>query len=244
MKRPKAGQVLVLTASAGLLVLLAAAGAGRAQGPPAGFPQASVDYFAAMDDGVALSPEQVRGRNTWLMWTAGDEAFWDYLARRSFGTFDLLKVLDSRTRATRFSYYGLMNEPGFKQATAPDRYGLWLDLPDGTQDGASPRTIARISRARIFCAFTAAPPASSVCGCFPIQISTRRRNGNGWRRSRAIQKPSTAIGNSSATASWCGPTASAWLAAFAMSARTRCIRRPIQNTRNGKICRAISALNI
>jgi hypothetical protein len=136
MASPKTSQVLVLAASAALLVLLAAAGIGRAPGAPAGFPQASADYFAGMDGGIALDAEEVRGRNTWLMWSAGDEAFWDELARHSSGAFDLLKVLDSRGRATRFSYYGLMNEPGFKQATAPDGYGLWLDAPDGTRDGA------------------------------------------------------------------------------------------------------------
>ena len=100
------------------------------------FPQASVDYFAGMDDAVQLTAEEVRGRNSWVMWTGGDEAFWDYLARRSFGAFDLLKVLDSRNRGRRFTAYGLMNEPGFRQAGAPDQYGLWLDLPEGTQDGA------------------------------------------------------------------------------------------------------------
>jgi len=129
-------QGVVFAGAAGLLALVAAAGLGRAQGRQDNFPQAAADYFAGMDDAVALSPDEVRGRNTWLMWTAGDEAFWDYLARRSFGTFDLLKVLDSRSRDRRFSYYGLMNEPGFRQAAAPDRYGLWLDEPDGTRDGA------------------------------------------------------------------------------------------------------------
>jgi len=89
-----------------------------------------------MDDGVALAPNEVKGRNTWLMWTGGNQAFWDYLARRSFGTFDLLKVLDSRNRARRFTDYGLMNEPGFKQAATPDPFGLWFDVPDDSHDGA------------------------------------------------------------------------------------------------------------
>ena len=120
-------------AATALLALGAIGGSARAQDR---FPQASTDYFAGMDDGAALTPDEIRGRNTWLMWTAGDEAFWDYLAGRSFGTFDLLKVLDSRKRGERFSYYGVMNEPGFKQATAPDRFGLWLDTPEGTRDGA------------------------------------------------------------------------------------------------------------
>jgi hypothetical protein len=116
------------------LLLLGMASFAVAQPMERDFPMAAVDYFAAMDDGLALTPEEIRGRNTWLMWTAGDEAFWDYLARRSFGTFDLLKVLDSRNRSTRFSYFGLMNEPGFKRAVAADTFGLWLDAPDGTRD--------------------------------------------------------------------------------------------------------------
>ena len=101
-----------------------------------GFPQASVDYFRDMDDFIALTQDQVGGRNTWMIWTGGDQAFWNYLARRSFGTFDLLKVLDSRGRSTRFAYYGPMNEPGFAQATKPDEFGLWLDVWDGTSDPA------------------------------------------------------------------------------------------------------------
>ena len=128
--------MLRFAAIAALLALSAAGLARPATAAAREFPQSAVDYFAAMDDGVKLSPDEVRGRNTWLIWTAGNEAFWDYLARRSFGAFDLLKVLDSRNRATRFSYYGLMNEPGFKPATAPDAFGLWLDTPDGSQDGA------------------------------------------------------------------------------------------------------------
>ena len=136
MKRP---MFRLFTSSAAAAALLAAVAATAGTLPRAAgvdFPQASADYFAGMDDGVALTADQVRGRNTWVMWTGGNEAFWDYLARRSFGTFDLLKVLDSRNRGHRFATYGLMNEPGFRQAGAPDQYGLWLDVPAGTQDGA------------------------------------------------------------------------------------------------------------
>ena len=128
MRRPS----LSLAALAALLAT--AGGVGPSQSTESVFPQAAVDYFAAMDDGVPLTANEARGRNTWLIWTAGNEVFWDYLARRSFGAFDLLKVLDSRNRARRFSYYGLMNEPGFKPAGAPDQFGLWLDSPDGTRD--------------------------------------------------------------------------------------------------------------
>jgi hypothetical protein len=121
---------------------------------PADFPAAANDFFRDMDSGIPLTPEQVKGRNTWLVWTGGNEAFWDYLANHSFGTFDLLKTLSSYpcspeqqqelqqaraktpgvlpdyrlyARNLRFKYLGLMNEPGFTQATAPDEFGLCLD---------------------------------------------------------------------------------------------------------------------
>lgn len=120
------------------LAMLGFGSLAQASGPD--YPVAAVDYFAAMDGGMPLSAQEVRGRDTWLLWTAGDEAFWDVLAGQSAGAFDLLKVLDSRTRATRFSYYGVMNEPGFRQADAPDQFGLWLDAPDGTADPAFSRS--------------------------------------------------------------------------------------------------------
>ncbi|WP_296810296.1 hypothetical protein, partial [Thiocapsa sp.] len=56
----------------------------------ADFPESAVDYFKGMDNGIALDADQVKGRNTWMIWTGGNEAFWDWLANNSFGTFDLL----------------------------------------------------------------------------------------------------------------------------------------------------------
>lgn len=111
------------------LVLGLAAASAQAQRRGPTFPIAAVDYFRGMDGGIELGPAEVRGRNTWLMWTAGNQAFWDYLARHSFGTFDLLKIIDSRERPHRFATFGLMNEPAFVAATAPDQYGLWIDRP-------------------------------------------------------------------------------------------------------------------
>ena len=129
-------RLIVRVVAVAVLPLGLTAGVGRAQSTSGDFPQASFNYFVAMDDGVTLTADEIRGRNTWLMWTADNDGFWDYLAQRSVGAFDLLKVLDSRQRMQRFATYGLMNEPGFKQASAPDQFGLWLDVPDGTQDPA------------------------------------------------------------------------------------------------------------
>jgi hypothetical protein len=101
--------------------------AAQAGKTPADFPETPIDYFQEVDGGVALSPDEAAGRNTWILWTGGNQAFWDYLANHSFGTLDLLKTADSRYRYRRFDYYGLMNDPDCTAASAPDEYGLYLD---------------------------------------------------------------------------------------------------------------------
>ena len=94
---------------------------------PADFPELATDVFKGMDGPVALGPDEIKGRNTWNLWTGGDEQFWDRVARENLGLFDLLKTIDSRRRDTRFKEMGLINQPGFKQAAKPDKYGLWID---------------------------------------------------------------------------------------------------------------------
>jgi len=105
--------------------------AGRTVGS---FPAADEDYFHDMDGGIALSPEEVKGRNMWLVWTGGNDRFWDRITVSSFGLFDLLKIVSSHpslkfSRDNRWKYLGLVNEPGFEKATGPDpeHWGLWLD---------------------------------------------------------------------------------------------------------------------
>ena len=103
-------------------------------GPLVRSPAADEDYFRDMDGGVTLSPAEVQGRNTWIVWTGGNDRFWDGLTASSFGVFDLLKIISSHprlgfSRANRWNYFGLANEPCFEKATGPDpdRFGLWLD---------------------------------------------------------------------------------------------------------------------
>src|SRR4051794_9245715 len=113
------------------------------------FPPADEDYFADMDrtvkdTRVALSVEEVRGRNMWNVWTGGDDKFWDTISRQSVGTLDLLKIVSSYdpesdpkaprdpkqvtalrsqyrfSRSNRWSYLGLINEPCFTKANGPD----------------------------------------------------------------------------------------------------------------------------
>ncbi|MGB8342020.1 MAG: hypothetical protein WCE51_10560 [Chthoniobacterales bacterium] len=96
---------------------------------PDGFPQITADIFKPMDGGIALAPNEIMGRNTWNLWSGGNQHFWNHVAQDSFGLMDLLKTLDGRKypRGERFKTLGLVNEPGFRAASKPDEYGLWLD---------------------------------------------------------------------------------------------------------------------
>lgn len=113
----------------------------------ASFPASDVDYFHDMDGGIdltALAPENdktalIRGRNTWIVWTAGNDRLWNELNYRSAGALDFLKVLSSHpsqldidkrfSRNKRWEYLGLVNDPCFEKATGPDpeRWNLWID---------------------------------------------------------------------------------------------------------------------
>jgi hypothetical protein len=98
---------------------------------------ADEDYFKDMDGGTRFTPEQVKGRNMWIVWTGGNDRFWDAIGTDALGSLDFLKTLSSHpslpySRDTRWNYLGLVNEPCFRKATGPDpnRYGLWLDQRD------------------------------------------------------------------------------------------------------------------
>ncbi|HET7409084.1 MAG TPA: hypothetical protein VFJ13_02685, partial [Paracoccaceae bacterium] len=67
----------------------------RAGRDAASFPAADEDYFAGMDNGIELSPDEVKGRNMWMVWTGGNDLLWDTLTVDTFGQFDLLKTLSS-----------------------------------------------------------------------------------------------------------------------------------------------------
>jgi hypothetical protein len=128
---------LARLAPAALLCLVVAACDRAPQFPPddakaagltaADFPQAAADVFREMDGGLSLTEDEIKGRNTWILWTAGNQVFWDRMARQSYGLVDLLKTLDSRRRPHRFAEMGLINEPGLRMAERPDEFGLWLD---------------------------------------------------------------------------------------------------------------------
>ncbi|HEV8543944.1 MAG TPA: hypothetical protein VGR78_16250 [Verrucomicrobiae bacterium] len=96
---------------------------------PEDFPELAADVFKPMDGGtnLVLSEDEIKGRNTWNLWCAGTEQFWERMSRESYGLIDLLKTIDSRNRGSRFKDLGLINQPGYKKAIQPDKYGLWID---------------------------------------------------------------------------------------------------------------------
>ncbi|OAF18605.1 hypothetical protein [Bradyrhizobium neotropicale] len=89
-----------------------------------------------------LTPEQVResaslGQTAWMIWTGGNDRFWNFAASNTAGAFDLLKTVSSYKggpygRRNRWSWLGLVNEPCFSEPTEGDasRFGLWLDRRD------------------------------------------------------------------------------------------------------------------
>ncbi len=85
------------------------------------------DLFQPMDGGIELLSEEIAGRNMWMLWTGGNEQFWDRMARDSHGLVDLLKTIDSRQRGERFKQSGLISDPAYRAATKPDEFGLWID---------------------------------------------------------------------------------------------------------------------
>ncbi|HXU46053.1 MAG TPA: hypothetical protein VN783_11045 [Thermoanaerobaculia bacterium] len=98
------------------------------------FPAADEDYFHEMDGGVALTADEAKGRDNWLVWTGGNDRFWDLISKKSLGNLDLLKTISSHSalnygRHNRWHYLGLVNEPCFEEAKGPDpsRFDLWLD---------------------------------------------------------------------------------------------------------------------
>ena len=69
------------------------------------------------------------GRNTWNLWSAGNQHFWNHAAQDSYGLMDLLKMLDNRRflRAERFKTWAGRMSPVFALPSKADEFGLWLD---------------------------------------------------------------------------------------------------------------------
>jgi hypothetical protein len=79
----------------------------------------------------------IRGQNTWILWSEGDEAFWGWLQEHNYGFTDFLVLLDSREREHRFRDAGLVNQPEMKAQKDPAKKILGLYLDQNTRERAS-----------------------------------------------------------------------------------------------------------
>jgi mono/diheme cytochrome c family protein len=106
-------------------------GAGtQAGGTPQPAPNEPKDKYAYYGKGDAYTASQKIGRDTWIMWTGGNQNFFRLGSVKAGGfgiPVEYFRLLDSRDRPSRFQRLGLVNEPNFRQATKADQYGLWLD---------------------------------------------------------------------------------------------------------------------
>ena len=236
--------------------------AGRSE---ASFPQATEDFFHDMDNGAQLTADEVQGRNMWIVWTGGNDRFWDSVTKDSLATFDILKVITSHPsqtycdgqhcdRDSRWHWLGAINEPCFEKPTAPTRsgsgFGSTCAAPIArpirlrTRRSTPASNLARAGRrSRMVRACRSAPisatrPASSACASFPIRTSTRRQKTSGTPSATTPTRITTTIRISF------GPTGSAWRAGSATSARAPSTRRPTRLTRNGPISIQQSAASI
>ncbi|AMV39724.1 hypothetical protein VT85_19990 [Planctomyces sp. SH-PL62] len=103
-----------------------------AEAKPDGEKRPGIPWRPGRDVGhLKLTTSEAIGRNTWMAWCAGNEGFWDWLANNSFGGSDLLKILDSRNRATLFHEAGLINEPEMTDPGTPEPtdFGIRLSVP-------------------------------------------------------------------------------------------------------------------
>ncbi len=186
----------------------------------ADFPQITADVFKPMDGGIELAPDEIMGRNTWNLWSGGNQHFWNHVAQDSFGLMDLLKMLDNRkypaASVSRSSAWST------SPASAP------RPTPMNTASGSTSRS--NPSRRGLTTRFMANHPACSASAFFPIRSSMRQRARNGTAPSVHGRPALT-----SATTSSLGRTGSGSPAAPATSRPTPPTRQPTRKIRAGKI---------
>ena len=205
------------------------------------------DFFRDMDGGVPMTPAEVKGRNTWIVWTGGNEAFWDWLgeqqlrhvrpaqdavlvpvlrraagrnwrrSRRRTAAGSAARLTLSTSGTARFKYLG------------PDERARLHARPTAPDEfglclDKTERDLARISTRRS----TGARPACSGCASIRTRTSTAARDEVEPEQGDA----STPTRRTTPTSRSSGRTASGWGARSATSAITRSSRPPIPRTRS------------
>ena len=195
------------------------------------FPAADEDYFRAMDGGIALTPDEVKGRNMWIVWTGGNDRLWDELTNLTFGIvrFPEDPVVLSRAQIQprqpleifRAGQRAVLRQGRPARTRSATGCGSMCATPTArpirsrTQRNIRAWRSARAARTSRPARTTASRPASSACGSSRIPISTRPRQRSGTPSATTTTRLLPVEGAGAAR------TASACRAASAMSARTR-----------------------
>ena len=154
----------------------------------ASFPAADEDYFAAMDNGAKLNADEVKGRNMWLVWTGGNDRFWDELIKDLFGTFDLLKTISSApglpySRDNRWKYFGVVNEPCFDKADRARSQALRPVARQARRADCPPDPFANAKK------YPGVADRRARHGRTPRRLLLRRADGH--RRAAAVPNPAS-----------------------------------------------------
>ena len=237
--------------------------AGRSE---ASFPQASEDFFHDMDNGVQLTPEQIRGRNMWLVWTGGNDRFWDKVTKDTLGDFRPPQGRDLASEPELLRRQAMRSQLAL--ALARRRQRALLRKADRSRSAAL-RALARRAqrelRSRSLRGRDQVPgrqnrrPRHDVQGRFEpagrLLFRLRHRHRRPALVSQSGLRPSaprtngtpsaiTPIPTTTTIPIWCARTGSAWRAGSATSGRARFTRRPTRGARNGPISIQPSALSI
>ena len=200
--------------------------AGRA---PESFPMADEDYFHDMDGGLELTADEVKGRNMWLVWTGGNDRFWDGMT-----SIHLRRLRPAEDHLPRIPSMKIQPRQSLELSRAGQRALLRQGRPGPIRSASAcgskrarrtarpirSRTRRNIRASRSARAARRVPVgsyygyATGIVGLrlFPNPDFDERGEEDVGRRallhrSRLLQRRRT----------WCGPTASACPAASAMS---------------------------
>ena len=92
----------------------------------------STDAYVPPSDESAdagLSPLDIKGRNAWMLWTGGNELFWDWLSRHGYDSLDFLKLVDSDGAPTAVRESWTHQRTGHASSDKRgDKGGLWHPL--------------------------------------------------------------------------------------------------------------------
>jgi hypothetical protein len=217
--------------------------AARASRSVESLPVADEDYFKAMDGALPLTSDEVKGRNTWIVWTGGNDRFWDSVTNYTFGSFDLLKILSSypdlkfsRDSRWTISAWSMSHASTRRQDLIPTGMAYGWIAGETTAHRillTTPRNTRAWHSAPVVEPFPSAPStarraASWGFGFFQIRHSTKRRRGDGTRFA------TTPIRLTTTRRIWCGHIASACHAVSVISARTRICHQPMLNIRGSR----------